>query len=97
MAQINWTDEAQRWLQDIFDYIAADDPEAAARTVQGIYERAEALSRFPEMGHRYSGSSRHLRILLYGHYRIAYLVRDDGHIDILGVFHSALDIARYQL
>jgi plasmid stabilization system protein ParE len=35
--------------------------------------------------------------LLYGHYRIAYLVKDDGNIDILGVFHGALDIARYQL
>jgi toxin ParE1/3/4 len=35
--------------------------------------------------------------LLYGHYRIAYLIKDDGNIDILGVFHGALDIGRYQL
>ena len=33
----------------------------------------------------------------YGHYRIAYLVKEDGDIDILGVFHGALDINRYQL
>ncbi|MBS1107819.1 MAG: hypothetical protein H6Q91_3321 [Deltaproteobacteria bacterium] len=24
MAALNWTDEAQRWLRDIFDYIATD-------------------------------------------------------------------------
>jgi plasmid stabilization system protein ParE len=97
MAEIAWTLEAQRWLEDIFEYIAADNSQAAARTVQGIYERAQDLRRFPQLGSRYAASSRHVRVLLYGHYRIAYLIKDDGNIDILGVFHGALDIARYQL
>lgn len=97
MAEITWTDEAQRWLEDIFEYIAADNPTAAARTVQGIYERAQVLATFPEIGHRYVASSRNVRVLLFGHYRIAYLVRDDGNVDVLGVFHGSLDIARYQL
>jgi len=35
-----------------------------------------------------------IRILLYGHYRIAYIITDDF-IDILGVFHGALQIERY--
>ncbi len=34
MAEIAWTEEAQRWLEDIFEYIAADSPAAAGRTVQ---------------------------------------------------------------
>lgn len=97
MATIAWTDEARRWLEDIFEYIAADNPHAAVRTVQQIYERAQVLATFPEIGHRYTGSSRNVRVLLYGHYRIAYLVKSDGNIDILGVFHGALDITRYQL
>ena len=97
MAEIVWTEEAQRWLEDIFEYIAADSPAAAGRTVQGIYERAQVLADFPEIGHRYLASSRNVRILLYGHYRIAYLVKDDGNVDVLGVFHGSLDIARYQL
>jgi toxin ParE1/3/4 len=97
MAEIRWTAEAQRWLEDIFEHVAADNPQAAARTVQGIYERAQDIAAFPEMGQRYLASSRHVRILLYGHYRIAYLVKDDGKVDILGVFHGALDITRYQL
>jgi plasmid stabilization system protein ParE len=97
MAEIAWTEEAQRWLEDIFEYIAADNPAAASRTVQGIYERAQVLATFPAIGHRYLASSRNVRILLYGHYRIAYLVKDDGNIDVLGVFHGSLDITRYQL
>ena len=66
MAEIRWTEEAERWLRDIHEYIAADNPGAAARTVQG-------------------------------HYRIACLVREDRSIDVLGVFHGALDITKYQL
>jgi toxin ParE1/3/4 len=97
VAEITWTDEALRWLEDIFEYIAADNPDAASGTVEGIYERAQVLARYPEMGHRYLHSSRNVRIILYGHFRIAYLVRDDGNVEILGVFHGSLDITKYQL
>jgi len=48
MAKVNWTEEAVRWLQEIRDYIAQDNPDAAG-----------------------------------------------GQIDILGIFHDALDIDRY--
>lgn len=97
MATIAWTDEARQWLEDIFEYITTDNPQAAAQTVQGIYDRAQILGKFPEIGHRYQASPRNVRVLLYGHYRIAYLVKDDGSIDILGVFHGSLDVTRYQL
>jgi plasmid stabilization system protein ParE len=64
--------------------------------VEGIYERAQVLSEFPQIGHRYEGiADREVRILLYGHYRIAYLIKSEEDIDILGVFHSALNIQRY--
>jgi toxin ParE1/3/4 len=96
MAEISWTAEAERWLRDIHDYIAEENPEAASRVVEGIYEKVQLLRQFPELGHRYERTpNQHIRILLYGHYRIAYLIKPDGHIDILGVFHGALDINRY--
>jgi len=47
MAEIVWTEEAKRWLEDIFEYIAAENPHAAGRTVQGIHERAQVLATFP--------------------------------------------------
>jgi len=64
MAEISWTEGAQRWLNDIYEYIAADNPFAAERTVQGIYDRAQDLRQFPAIGQRYAASSRHVRILL---------------------------------
>lgn len=96
MARLNWTREAETWLRDIFAYIAQDNPVAATRVVEGIYARAQVLSEFPQIGHRYEGiADREVRILLYGHYRIAYLIKSEADIDILGVFHGALDIQRY--
>ena len=97
MAQITWTNEALRWLEDIFEYIAADNPDAASRTVEGIFERAQVLAQYPELGHRFLHSTRNVRILHHDQFRIAYLVKENGDVDILGVFHSALDISKYQL
>ena len=48
------------------------------------------------MGYKYRTEPEgDIRILLYGHYRIAYLIRSNEMIDILGVFHGAMDIDRY--
>lgn len=97
MARIRWTAEAQRWLRDIYDYIAQDNPAAAGKIVSGIYGKSQILRDFPQIGHKYrSEPEGDVRILLYGHYRIAYLIKDEQ-IDILGVFHGALDIDRYLL
>lgn len=69
---------------------------AAARTVLAIYERTESLKQFPEIGYRYeTHSNRHVRILLFEHYRIAYLIEPDRDIDILGVFHAAMEVEHY--
>ncbi len=43
MAKINWTAEAELWLKDIYDFIAQDNPKAAARVVSGIYKKAQIL------------------------------------------------------
>ena len=96
MAKISWTYEAECWLQDIFDFISLDNVDAATRVIGEIYERAQILMRFPKIGHRYETiEDCEVRILLYGHYRIAYLIKPEDDIDILGVFHGSLDIQRY--
>ncbi len=96
MAEIRWTEEAHGWLRDIFDYIAAENPDAARNVVRGIYEKVQILRRFPEIGYVYRAEPEgEVRILLYGHYRIAYLITGSKDIDVLGIFHGALDIDRY--
>lgn len=96
MAALRWTAEAERWLEDIYQYIAEDNPGAAAEVVEGIYQKAQLLKTFPLLGHKLEAwSEREVRVLLYGHYRIAYLVKADRSIDVLGVFHGAMEIERY--
>ena len=96
MAEVRWTEESVQWLQDIHDYIASDNPSAAARVVESIYQKAQILIDQPGIGCKYhSASGREVRILLYGHYRITYLIKQSGDVDILGIFHGALDIDRY--
>lgn len=95
-AEVSWTEEAHHWLRDIYDYIAAENPGAAEKVVSGIYEKTQVLRSFPEIGYTYRAEAEgEVRILLYGHYRIAYLIRSPSCIDILGIFHGALDIDRY--
>ena len=53
MAEISWTREAEFWLRDIFDYIAADNSNAAVAVADGIYEKTQVLLDFPRIGHRY--------------------------------------------
>ena len=96
MVNINWTDEAELWLKDIYNYIALDKKIIAKKVVTEIYQKVQILQSFPRIGYPYDNNEhKEIRILLYGHYRIAYLIKDENTIDILGVFHGTLDIERY--
>ncbi len=95
MAEIRWTEEAAMWLECIYNYIAEDSPETASKVVKGIYSKVQTLQVFPETGYRYSKEADgEVRILLFGHYRIAYLIKTDC-VEILGVFHGAMEIDNY--
>ena len=96
MVEIQWTNEAELWLKDIHDYIALDNRSIAKKVVTEIYQKVQILKSYPRIGYEYENDEhKEIRILLYGHYRIAYLIKDENTIDILGVFHGALDIERY--
>ena len=96
MAEIEWTEEGERRLRSVHDYIAEDNPAAAARVVVEIYEKVQLLRQHPRLGQRYEPiADREVREILYGHYRIPYLILPDDVIRILGVFHSAMDLGRY--
>jgi len=91
-----WTSEAERWLKEIYDFIAVDNEAAAANVVTGIYDKAQVLLKHPKIGFKYEHESEHdIRILLYGHYRITYALKENDDIVVLGVFHGALQIENY--
>lgn len=96
MAKIAWTLEAVRCLEGIHEYIAADSPRSALDVVRGIYAKVQLLREHPRLGQRYEPiHDRDVRETSYGHYRIAYLIVDESHITVLGVFHGSMDIERH--
>ena len=96
MVKIEWTEEARFWLKDIHDYIAQDNKSLAKKIIKEIYNKVQILATFPQIGYVYpNDNGLEIRILLYGHYRIAYLIKDENSVFILGIFHGALDIQRY--
>jgi plasmid stabilization system protein ParE len=48
--QLTWSPAARLDLHDIFEYIAEDDPAAAAEFVQSVLQAVERLSDFPQSG-----------------------------------------------
>lgn len=96
MADISWTAEALNCLEIIHGYIASDSPTSAYKVVSEIHDKVGLLKEHPRLGQRYEPIvDQEIREILYGHYRIAYRVHADDRIEILGVFHSSMDIERY--
>jgi toxin ParE1/3/4 len=52
MAEVVWTEPALSDLDAIADYIALDNPSAAAALVQRIFRHVEQLEAHPESGSR---------------------------------------------
>ena len=58
MARLIWTEPALLDLDAIAEYIALDDPLAASRYVEGVFDRLERLEARPQSGKRPSELAR---------------------------------------
>lgn len=67
------------------------------RLSTGSSPKPSYLTTFPDIGTRLRiVPEGEVRMILYGHYRIAYLHwKEVELVEVLGVFHGALDIDRY--
>ncbi|HYA81180.1 MAG TPA: type II toxin-antitoxin system RelE/ParE family toxin [Methylocystis sp.] len=86
--KLRWTTPALRDLEAIGDYIAQDNPAAAARVVTSILDHAEMLVRHPHIGR--PGRVPETRELVVANtpYIAPYRVRGDV-VQILAVLHGA--------
>lgn len=92
--KIHWTKEALVNLQQIEDYIAEDNPDAAYNLVDKIVFLVKDLKNFPDKGRVVPELSiDQIREVLYKNYRIVYLNKKNS-IEILTVFegHKLLHI-----
>ena len=86
--EIRWLDDALADVTEIYRYVAADDPRAAARVVERIQNAVGLLAEIPRRGRpgRWPGT-REL-VVPRTPYIVPYRVAGD-HIEILRVFHGA--------
>lgn len=75
-------------LRAIHNYIAADNPAAAKRTLARIRRAVESLATFPELGRAWEGGPTRALSIAGIPYRIHYRVREDD-LQILRVCHTA--------
>jgi plasmid stabilization system protein ParE len=85
-----WTEPALADAEDIWRYIARDDPDAAERIRDGLFAQTELLGRHPYLGAVYERDrSGRTRETSYRNYRIFYeVVEDQGRVEILHVRHG---------
>jgi plasmid stabilization system protein ParE len=75
-------------ITDIWEYIAADNPLAARRVREEIYNATRALILFPERGHRRPDlTARPLRFTLVREYLIAY-APEESPLWVVAVMHG---------
>jgi toxin ParE1/3/4 len=88
--RILWSDSALDRTAEFFDFIAEDNPAAARRTVQGLFDRVQALAEHPLLGRRLSQDvDSNLRRLVVGSYVVIYQVnKARKKIDVVAVRHS---------
>jgi len=89
--RVLWTQKAEKQLDQIFDYIAADSTLYAYRTVEKIIASAERITLQPRKGRKVPEYERDdIREVFLHPYRIIYLIKGEGSIiEILSVIHGA--------
>lgn len=91
---IQWSPLAIDRVKEIVDYIAQNNPIAAAQWADRLFESVEALVNFPYLGRVVPEiQNAAIRELIKEQYRVVYKV-DEAMISILTVHHSRQQFTR---
>jgi toxin ParE1/3/4 len=83
---------AQRDLDQIWDYIAQHNVDAANKVLDQIYDLMKLLGRFPRMGHtRADVGSSNLRFIAAYSYLIVHRLRGRK-VTVIRVIHGAMNL-----
>ena len=91
MARVLKRPLAENGLDEIWLYIAQDNPDSADAFLDKIEERCQALAQFPFIGTNRDELMPDLRSLPVGNYLIFYMPIEDG-IVVVRVLHGMRDI-----
>jgi toxin ParE1/3/4 len=85
------TPSAELDLQEIWNYVADDNLDAADKLVLGLAETCALLARRPEIGRTRPDLGPDLRSFTHRHYLILYRVTEDA-VEIIRIVHGARNL-----
>ncbi len=88
--KLRWAQRAIRSLDEAYDYIALDNPRAAARIVQRLDTAAQQLVLFPMMGRQGMRPKTREWVVVGTPFILVYRV-DRNHISIVALLHGSRD------
>ncbi len=91
MTHVRFTEPASQDLEEIYDYIALDNIEAAERLIDRLKKRWTAASENPGIGRKRDQWLPELRSVREGNYLILYRQIEVG-VEIVRILHGARDI-----
>ena len=91
MPEITLDCDAKTDLLDIWQYIAKDNPVAADRTLDRIWDGLRVVAQFPHGGTARPESGLHLRCYSVGNCLIYFRPAENG-VEIARVLHGARDV-----
>lgn len=97
MAKVVWAERALSHLEEIGDFIAAQDPQVAVAVLQELVNAPNILADHPRIGWREEAvADREVRCLLFGHYRLVYEVVDEETARVSAILHTSRDLSDYR-
>jgi toxin ParE1/3/4 len=91
MSRFKISSQAAQDLEDIWSYVAKNNPRAADNLFDKLRERFAKLAKFPQMGQGREDLALSLRSFPIGNYLIFYRTLDEG-IEIARIIHGSQDI-----
>lgn len=90
MGSYTFTDAAVKDLEEICDYIARQNSQAASQLFDTIRKKCKLVANFPNMGKSYSRLASNLKGFLVEDYIVFYHSRENG-IDIVRIISGYRD------
>jgi len=92
MSEPRLSEQAEADLDELWAYIAANNPDAADRIVDAVLEGCQMHVRFPNIGQSRDDLRQGLRCFVVSPYVVFYRPIEDT-IEVLRILHGARDIS----
>ncbi len=85
---VKWVRKALRNLEQAYEYVASDNPDAAVQVVLKLQAAAEQLAEYPLLGKLGRVETTRELVIAHTPYILVYRVKDQG-VEILRVLHGS--------